>query len=225
VQFDGVSLLDVLQGRNDSLAERLLFFQWHRGDEPVRYRACAVRGPRYKLVQPAGRGEQDRFEPQWALYDMQADPGERNNLISEQSAFAEQMKAAYDRWFDDVSATRGYPAPRIVAGTDHERLTTLTRQDWRGPEAGWRDEGNGYWDVDFEPGEYDVSLRMPKLSKPANAKLQIGEISLAQPVPAGAESVSFANVRIQKGRLRVQSTIDQGDKSAGAHYVDLARKP
>src|SRR5262249_14285562 len=55
VAFDGRSLLGLLQGKAIEWPERLLFFQWHRGDAPERYRACAVRSSRYKLVQPAGR--------------------------------------------------------------------------------------------------------------------------------------------------------------------------
>ncbi len=52
VKFDGISLLDVLEGRTGSLAERLLFFQWHRGDEPVRDRG--VRGAWHAVQAGAG---------------------------------------------------------------------------------------------------------------------------------------------------------------------------
>ncbi len=135
------------------------------------------------------------------------------------------MKGAYDHWFDDVSSTRGYPAPKIIAGTSHENPLTLTRQDWRGPQAGWSDDGVGYWDVDFAAGNYDVILRMPKQAADSRAHLQVGTVSLSQPLAAGAESATFHDVRLEAGTARVQGTIERDGKSVGAHYVDLERKP
>ena len=57
VALDGVSLLDLLDGKTDTGPERLLFFEWHRGDAAEPGRACAVRSSRYKLVQPPGQGD------------------------------------------------------------------------------------------------------------------------------------------------------------------------
>ena len=41
--LDGVDLLPLLAGEKSSLPERTLCFQWHRGDVPEMYRACAAR--------------------------------------------------------------------------------------------------------------------------------------------------------------------------------------
>jgi arylsulfatase A-like enzyme len=222
VRFDGVSLLDVLQGKRAALDERLLFFQWHRGDEPMRYRACAVRGPRYKLVQAAGRGEQSDFTPQWALYDLHADPAEEHNLIDQHDDIAARMKAAYDRWLDDVSATRGYPAPRIVAGTTRENPLTLTRQDWRGPKAGWGAQGLGHWDVDFAaPAAYDVTVRMPGSDESSTVRLRVGTAEHTQTLAAGQQSVRFAAIELPAGTHRVEAIVERGGRQLGAHYVDL----
>ncbi len=43
VAFDGISLLPWLVGQRTEPLERTLFFQWHRGDVPEKYRACAAR--------------------------------------------------------------------------------------------------------------------------------------------------------------------------------------
>lgn len=222
VKFDGVSLLPVLRGQQASLAERLLFFQWHRGDRPEMFRACAVRGARYKLVQPAGRGEQHEFTPVWALYDMASDPSERNNLIGQHPELAARMKAAYVAWFADVSATRGYPVPRILVGTEHENPITLTRQDWRGPRAGWRNDGLGHWEIDVAAaGSYDVTVRIPSAAAERTARLKIGPVELSQTWPAGADQLTFKAIRLEPGRARVEATVDQGDTTVGVHYVDL----
>ncbi|MGD9720980.1 MAG: arylsulfatase [Pirellulales bacterium] len=222
VRFDGRSLWNVLQGTDAARDERLLFFQWHRGDEPQRGRACAVRGPQFKLVQSAGRGENDTFTPSWELYDIAADPAETSNVIAEHPEVAADMRAAYDRWFDDVGSTRGYPPPRIVAGTRHENPITLTRQDWRGPQAGWRNEGLGHWDVDFAAAApYDVTVRMPPLSAPGKVRLQIGTIEQIEPVAAGADQATFRAMELPPGLARVTATVEVDGRKLGAHYVDL----
>ena len=168
IELDGISLLPVLRQEQETLAERLLFFQWHRGDVPEMGRACAVRGPRFKLVQAAGRGDAQKFQPEWALYDMKADPGEQHNVIEQHAEPAKQMKQAYEAWFANVGATRGFPAPRILVGTKFENPVTLTRQDWRGPQAGWRSDGQGHWDIEVaDAGSYEVTVRTPQSRLPA----------------------------------------------------------
>jgi len=91
---------------------------------------------------------QKTFDPAWALFDMINDPGEKQNVIEAHPEIAARLKDAYDAWFTDVSSTRGFPAPRILVGTDHENPVILTRQDWRGPQAGWAKNNRGYWDID-----------------------------------------------------------------------------
>ncbi len=131
VRFDGRNLLPLLEGKSDLWAERTLFFQWHRGDVPQRHRAFAVRGERYKLVQAVGSGEKVPGPFQFELFDMTTDPGEQVDLAADKPEIVEQMKAEYSRWFEDVSATRGYDPPRIHVGTPHENPLRLSRQDLR----------------------------------------------------------------------------------------------
>jgi len=172
-------------------------------------------------VQPEGRAGRNEFTPQWALYDMRSDPGERKNLFDDHRDIATRMMKAYDRWFDDVGRTRGYPVPRIVAGTKHENPVTLTRQDWRGPRADWGAKGLGHWDVEFAAGNYDVTVRMPALAGASPVRLRIGPIELEQPVDAGAERVTFRAIRIPGGTARVAATVQREGGRVGAHYVDL----
>lgn len=225
VAFDGLSLWPVLRGEQASLPERLLFFQWHRGDEPQKFRACAVRGPRYKLVQPEGSFEQSPFEPAWALYDMSADPAERQNVIDAHPDVAASMKAAYEKWFADVSGTRGYPVPRIVVGTRYENPVILTRQDWRGARALWNAKGLGHWDVEVaRTGRYDISLRIPASNQERTAQLRAGEFESSRPLPAGHRSATFENVRLTAGTFRLEAAVEQADDRVGAHYVDILAK-
>jgi arylsulfatase A-like enzyme len=221
IRFDGISLAPLLLGRQSTLDDRMLFFQWHRGDVPVSGRACAVRSARYKLMQPLGRDDQN-FEPAWALYDMLADPGERHNILAARAEIAVTMKEAYRNWFDDVSATRGYPAPRIIVGTKNENPTTLTRQDWRGTTAGWRDENVGHWEVDVTADDvYDITVRIPAFEGESLARLRIGGVERKGPIAAGLDRLTFSRVALPAGRVRVEATAESAGKVIGAHYVDL----
>jgi arylsulfatase A-like enzyme len=222
LKLDGVSLLPVLLREQASLSKRLLFFQWHRGDGPQLFRACAVRGPRYKLLQPEGSGDAQTFDEAWALYDMANDPGEQHNVIEGHRQLADDMKAAYQTWFADVSATRGFSAPRIVAGTSHENPLTLTRQDWRGPQAGWDNVGLGHWDVELlQVSDYDITVRTPAKQADRKIHLRIGSIEKTRPLPPNVDRLTFGSVRLEPGRHRVEAIVEQGQSRAGAHYVDL----
>ena len=125
VKFDGRSLAPLLRGETIAWPDRTLYFQWHRGDEPEPYRNCAALTPRYKLV----NGKE--------LYDLTEDPAEERDLAARHPDVVARLRKGYEAWFQDVSATRGYAPPRIHLGTPHENPVTLTRQDWRGPRAGW----------------------------------------------------------------------------------------
>jgi arylsulfatase A-like enzyme len=82
--------------------------QWHRGDVPEPFRASAVVEQRFKLV----NGEE--------LYDLEADPGEQNDLAAAHPEEVARLRAYYEAWFADVSEGHNYAPPRIHLGTRHE---------------------------------------------------------------------------------------------------------
>ena len=54
------------------------------------------------------------------LSDISADPGEQKNLITEYPEIAEQLKAAFDQWWDASEAFLiNEGLPRIKAGEHH----------------------------------------------------------------------------------------------------------
>ena len=224
IRFDGVSLAPLLLGQRDALDERLLFFQWHRGDVPERYRNCAVRSARYKLLQPVGR-EPGAFTAAWALYDMLEDPREDHDVADAHPDVVARMKAAYEAWFTDVGSTRGYPVPRIIVGTEHENPVTLTRQDWRGPRAGWGKDSLGFWKIEVaQAGSYDVSLRLPASQQDRVARLRIGSVERIAPLAAGADRIVFPSIGLPEGRARVETSVEGAGTTIGAHYVELTSR-
>jgi arylsulfatase A-like enzyme len=159
--FDGVSFAGLLHGEQKKL-NRTLFFQWHRGDEPEKFRAFAARGTQYKLVQAAGVAPGTKWTPKYELFDIAADPFEEKDLAADKPEEVAKLKKEYETWFADVTG-KGFAPPRIVIGSEKENPVRLSRQDWRGPKAGWNADSIGHWEVKFErAGEYKVTVRSDK---------------------------------------------------------------
>jgi hypothetical protein len=225
VAFDGKSLLPLLKGEAPEWPDRTLFAQWHRGDVPERYRAFAARSQQYKLVrpEPAQRSSLP-LEKTFELYDMEADPFEMRNIADDHPDIVARLRAAYDRWFDDVSSTRGYNPPRIVLGTPHENPTVLTRQDWRGPQAAWTPTGVGHWEIQVaHAGPYAVTLHLPPRPARTTAHLAIGGVALAHELDPGTTEWTFEPVTLASGPGRLEAWVTRGDATAGVLSVDVKR--
>ncbi|MGH8247251.1 MAG: arylsulfatase [Gammaproteobacteria bacterium] len=226
VRFDGTSVLPLLQGRFDGWPDRTLFVQWHRGDIPELLRAFAVRSRQYKLVQSLGAGEQrppDRAPLR--LYDMIRDPLEQYDIASDHPETVRQMREAYEAWFRDVAGTRGFAPPRIQLGAPQENPAVLTRQDWRGPRAGFGENNLGYWDVHVtRPGRYDVTLRFAPAAPRAVARFSVQDAVGERQLAPKATDCTFRSVRLAKGDGRLEASIAHGDKTVGVHYVEVARR-
>jgi arylsulfatase/arylsulfatase A len=224
VRFDGRSLWPLLTRAAANWPARTLFFQSHRGDVPVRYHNCAIRTPQWKLVSATGFGPESLPEggPRWELFDMTRDPYEQHNLTAEHPDVVSQLKAAYDAWFDDVSHTRpdNYAPPRIVAGSPHERVTVLTRQDWRG--AGWGPQDEGHWLLTITGGlRFDVKVLVAKASQPRTVHVQVGTLHLTAPLAAGTTEHTFAGQQLPEGPQSLYAWVEEAGRRSGVRFVEL----
>ena len=223
LQLDGRSILPLLEGKSVPLPPRVLVLQSHRGDQPQRYHNFMIRQGKWKMVHPSGFGREEfKGEPHFELYDVVADPEESQNLATARPEIVQQLKSAYDRWFDDVSSTRpdNYAPPRIWIGTPHEKQTTLTRQDWRG--GTWATNANGYWLVYAPtPQTYSVQVEFTSTPVPASVTLQIGDRSWQRDVEAKHDKCRFDDIAIPAGNTTVSATITFDTESRGAYQIHL----
>ncbi len=215
VAFDGVSLLPLLTGAAKDWPDRTIFSQWHRGDEPVLGRACMARSQRWKMV---------RLQPDAPalLFDMAVDPLEKNDVAAANPAILEGLAKKYEAWFRDVGAARGYAPPRIKVGTPHENPAFFTRQDWRGPKAGWGKENLGHWEIDVaRAGTYEVKLlfRAPV----SRARLVVAGVQKDLDLPAGATEATFTGLALPAGPTRLEPSLTDGPSTRGVDYVELKR--
>ena len=224
VTLDGASLLPLLRDSRAEWPDRTLYFQWHRGDAPDHGRACAAVTDRYKLVQPAGVEEGPApVDPPWELYDIMADAGEQNDLSKSNRDIVAAMRARYDTWFADVTATRGYDPVRVTLGTPAEDPVLLTRQDWRG--AGWGKTDAGHWEVHVAaPGRYDVTLLFDPADAARKVTLRVGDRSHEADVPARAADHAFGAVELPAGDARVEAWLEGGGAKSGVRYVRVDRQ-
>ncbi len=227
-KIDGLSLMPLIKASRRNLPERTLFFQWHRGDQPELYRAFAAIKGRYKLVQPNHPGMKD-FNPQMAqfmLFDLAADPGEKNNIAHEHPDIVEQLKREYQQWFKEVSAERGFDPPRIYIGTQHENPVTLTRQDWRGTHHYEGPGVLGHWLVNVRhTGPYDITVRMAQpLETQAVVIFKCAAATLKQNFLPGYPQITFPGIKLQTGPAKLEAWLEYDGKKHGVWYVDLERK-
>jgi hypothetical protein len=226
LKLDGKSLLPLLRDvQRAGWKDRTLYFQWHRGDQPEADRAFAARSQRFKLLRHepiAGALKQPALE----LYDMEHDPLELHNVAAMHPDVVSRMHAEYLAWFKDVSATRGFSPIRIEIGGTREDPTVLTRQDWRGPRAGWNPNDLGYWEVDVaRAGRFDVTLRMTPRRFPTVARLALGKDRLDQDLGAGTSEHTFKNVAMTAGPGRLEAWVEGNGASAGVLDVTVGRAP
>ncbi|MBD3266542.1 sulfatase-like hydrolase/transferase [bacterium] len=209
-KLDGINLMPVLEGQTATTPDRTLFTQWHRGDEPEKFRACAAWDQRYKLI----NGKE--------LYDIQNDPYEKHDIADQNPDIVERLRQDYLDWFRDVSGTRGYAPPRIYIGTKHENPVILTRQDWRGPHASWGKKGLGYWEVDIrQTASYNLTLRIHAAGEGDTAHVKCGDTHKTQKLQKGATHCVFPDIPLQQGEGRLEAWIDTGKEKIGVRYLDV----
>jgi len=217
VRFDGRSLLPLLRGGRVEWPGRTLFFQWHRGDEPVLGRAFAARDEEWKLLRADDAGP-------LLLFHTRSDPWELEDVSARHPEVVERLRTSYEAWFRDVSATRGFAPPRILLGTPHEDPVVLTRQDWRGPRAGNQRDALGHWEVEVaRDGTYEITLHYKAAAKLASVKFSLLGASVEGRIEAGQKRSTLGPVKLPRGAGRVEAVITEGEETRGVEHVEVRR--
>jgi arylsulfatase/arylsulfatase A len=211
VKLDGTSFLPWLRGEKTP-PDRTLFFQWHRGDVPQRFRSCTARSTRWKLVFSAPTAK-----PQ--LFDLEKNRGEEEDLADAHPDIVERLTKEYSDWFSDMERTRGFAPPRIILGTEHEDPAILTRQNARGEAA------TAAWLVTVaQETRFDVTLRFRATGAKTRVTYQGGAKPVEIEVDAGATSVLLPAVPHAAGDTQIGATIAAA-KPYSPDYVELKRVP
>ncbi len=223
-KMDGMSLLPLLDGSKTALSDRTHFVQLHGGTAPVRYRSCTVFNEKYKLVQQVGRGGEAfslktaRFE----LFDINKDKGEQKDIAADHPEVVKQMKADYDRWFDDV-CSEGFEPVKIWIGSDVQNPVHLSRQDWQG--GGLFDGDLGFYDLDVRSaGTYRITCRWSKLLKKTHkVVLKIGDQLIENSILYAESECRFESVELPTGPCRFEAWVEIDGKRNGFRFVEIEK--
>ena len=99
-QAEGRNLVPLLENPRAGWPERFLIAhvgRWAKGSPPEKYSGCSVRSGNHIMVCP-GKNNQ----PKWELYDLKADPGEKNDIAAANPQIIQKFSAYYDQWWNNV---------------------------------------------------------------------------------------------------------------------------
>jgi len=233
VKFDGASLAGLLKGKTKHWPDRTLLVHSQRIEHPEKWRKSAVMTERWRLV----NGKE--------LYDIKADPGQKNNIANENLQVVEKLRQSYEEWWADLSKEFDKYC-EIIIGSDEENPCQLMSHDWHSPNPAWSQwavlngsKANGFWAVEVaRDGTYEFELRRwpVEVDKPitaaiakgkaisaTKARLKIADVDIVKAIPKDAHIVTF-KVQLKAGKTRLQTWFtDESGESRGAYYVYVKR--
>lgn len=228
--LDGRSLTPLLKSQSTSWPNRTLHTQMHGGNGYKKpgdpWEIGVALTERWRLVE--GR----------ELYDIVADPAQRNDVAADYPQVVERLAKEHLEWFAAVQS--GMEPTRIVIGSDIENPTHLTSQEWVMPRGGppWahahvvnRMIANGPWWLDVaKAGTYRISLSRwpPYLNKAIDSTVASIEVagqsfSIEIDEPTQAATVDF-QITLPAGptELTTKLTTSNG-KTHGAYFATIER--
>jgi arylsulfatase len=157
LKTDGKSLVPLLNGKSIDWADRPLFFYWNRR-YPELYNNIALQQGKYKLV---GQTNYNAALEEFELFDIQHDPYENKNLVSEKKEVALALKKELDRLYRELIFSENIiNPPRIMVGNQNENPVFLNRNDADGERGIWaQEEIYGKWLIHVAEGQYNVRFR------------------------------------------------------------------
>ncbi|MGC6464291.1 MAG: arylsulfatase [Akkermansiaceae bacterium] len=178
VKFDGLSLKDVIDPQKDvQWAERYLVTDSQRVVDPIKWRKSSVMSRQYRLV----NGKE--------LYDIKADPGQKNDIAKDKPKVVADMRTFYDTWWAELEPTFSQTTEIHLGHPDHPKVT-MTAHDWLNTGPPWnqghirkaagaeKKSFGGHWAIKvLKEGDYKISLlRWPEESNtPITSSLPAGE--------------------------------------------------
>ena len=159
--FDGTDLSPLLLGEGkEPWPERTLFVH-HQGrfgqpvkdDGLIKYKDYVVMTEKWRMV-----GKE--------LYNIKDDPGQKVDLADAYPGIMDELRDAYEEWWDDVYVEANDYC-RTIVGSEYQPVTVLTCLSWHGEEVPYNQQhvrnaliSNGFWDISVEQaGIYSIELR------------------------------------------------------------------
>ncbi len=205
LRFDGVSLKNLLYGGDEQeWPDRFLITDSQRVVDPIKWRKSAVMSERWRLINGT------------ELYDIDDDPGQKQDLSHKHPGQVKKMRAFYDAWWAELEPTFSQTT-EIYIGHEDAPEVSLTSHDWIGRGGTPWNQGHirrgmaekkgrhvGHWAVKVvREGSYTFELRRwpAEADKPINGGLPAlsavpGSSKAFSEIPGKAFSFKKATLRI-----------------------------
>lgn len=222
--MDGLSLASLVEGETNALPKRSLYYQFHRGREPDRYRNISVITEPYKLVQPVGRGVES-FSPEtmrFELYNLEEDPYEERDLAAQLPGIVARMQADYDSWFDAVTTSGFEPVPTWI-GAPGQGEVLLSRQDWQG--GGLFDGSLGVYAIDVKTdGWYRITCRWSELLQETHpVTLKIGDQVFNKDILYAEAQCRFDAIHLPAGPAQLEAWVGIDGNKNGFRFIEIEK--
>jgi len=229
-KFDGVSLAPVLRGQYESVPEdRMVVINYSR--MPFGFEFAGPDAPSVMYREGAGVlwGPWRLLEDK-ELYNVDTDPGQRDNVIERYPEIAAKMSAHLDEWWSEVESIANEPQPTII-GHDAENPMMLTACEWldvfvdQQRQIRRGDLKNGWWElIVAEAGTYEFELRRWPLEADTAIASGMPALELTAGSALEGAALPIKSARIQVGREFQSKSVQSMDKSVTFSF-DLKAGP
>lgn len=223
LKFDGKSLVPLIKKTKADFNDRTVFMHSQNVmEKPVKWLNSVVMTQQWRLI----NGEE--------LYDIKADPGQKQDVAKNNPNVVFDLRKRYERHWDELNMSAN-PYPRPIIGSQYEEETSLVPDGWiidndkDHKHHTWNQShvlsganNSGFWPVEIAvDGTYQFDVRRwPKeLNHPITAALPAadnGDIySLGNPVLSRkGKAIAAVRVELVVGKETFQTKLNDGDAAA-----------
>lgn len=157
VVFDGISLKNKLLNKYTELPERAVITDSQRKELPEKWRQSSVMQGKWRLINGT------------ELYNIQTDPGQKDDLANLHPKILAQLRKEYETWWKGISPVFN-ESPAIMIGSSFEPTTLLRSHDmhmdkgydlvpWNHEQIRQGMQSNGWYVLNaVESGTYQIRL-------------------------------------------------------------------
>lgn len=199
-ELDGLSILPLIKnGSQDALNDRIVVVDRQRQEFPDKWKNASVMQNTWRLINNK------------ELYNLETDPGQKNNVIDDFPDKAKVLAAGYEAWWSRVEPDLAFEN-NIIVGTEYEHPTMLTCHDWHSDsevQPPWHQshvragkENNGHWLIEIDkPGRYVIRLYRwpPYLKKGIGEKVPEGD-----QIDGGRPFAEGVALQYEKAKIKIQ---------------------
>ena len=209
--LDGVSLKPLLTEKKWEHHNRVIITDTQRELHLKKWKDCSVMSGRWRLI--------DGKE----LYDIQKDPGQKNDVSAQHPEVVNSLRKEYEKWWEEIDREDDEYSG-FIAGNVAENPLQFTSHDWYNEDLPpWHQTHvrngvvkNGFWMVDFEKaGNYEIQLRRWPVETGLALNASVPSVESMEGVgdlPQG-KSISFENARLKVGENGWETSVNPNDQA------------